>query len=151
MSPAAAIATRPTAVFPAPSESARTAGALLRTFFSIADRWALSAGEQATLLDTSRATVFRLRRRARRAGGGGPVTGLSTSLVERLAVVWEIFKGLRTFFANNRMYADQWIREPNSHPLFGGRSALDRLLSGRVIDLYLVRDHVAQMLGAASW
>lgn len=127
------------------------AGALLRTFFNIADRWQLSVEEQAVLLDTSKATLYRLRQRSAAAGGGGEVTGISTTMRERLEIIWDIFKGVREFFANNRPYADQWIREYNTNPLFGGQSALDRMLSGKTIDLYRVRDHVQGMLGLAGW
>ena len=35
--------------------------------------------------------------------------------------------------------ADAWVKRPNAAPLFNGRSALDLMLSGRVADLFLVR------------
>jgi len=38
--------------------------------------------------------------------------------------------------------ADEWIRQPNNAPLFGGRSALERMLSGQVADLYVVRQYL---------
>src|SRR5688572_3063176 len=100
------------------------AGALIRTFFSIADKWELSVDEQAAILDVSKATVYRLRQRALDVGDGAPVEGVSATTRERLEVVWDVFKGLRTFFANNKPYADRWIRELNSNTLFNGRPAL---------------------------
>ena len=38
--------------------------------------------------------------------------------------------------------ADQWVRKPNDAPQFGGRSALERMLSGQVADLYVVREYL---------
>jgi hypothetical protein len=38
--------------------------------------------------------------------------------------------------------ADAWIRKPNNAPLFGGRPALERMLSGQVADLYVVRQYL---------
>jgi hypothetical protein len=43
--------------------------------------------------------------------------------------------------------ADAWPRRANADPLFGGRSALDRLLSGQVADLYVVRQYLDVQLG----
>jgi len=34
------------------------------------------------------------------------------------------------------------VRKPNNEPLFGGRSALERMLSGQVADLYVVRQYL---------
>lgn len=45
---------------------------------------------------------------------------------------------LRTLFR----IGDAWIRKPSDAPLFGGRSALDRMLSGQVADLFVVRRHI---------
>jgi hypothetical protein len=38
--------------------------------------------------------------------------------------------------------ADEWVRKPNKAQLFGGKSALDRMASGNVADLYVVRQYV---------
>jgi hypothetical protein len=38
--------------------------------------------------------------------------------------------------------ADAWVRQPNAAAPFGGRSALERMLSGRVADLYVVREYL---------
>ncbi len=43
--------------------------------------------------------------------------------------------------------ADTWIRRPNDAPLFGGRPALDRMLSGNVADLYVVRQYLDAQRG----
>ncbi|HQZ88259.1 MAG TPA: MbcA/ParS/Xre antitoxin family protein, partial [Gammaproteobacteria bacterium] len=38
--------------------------------------------------------------------------------------------------------ANEWIKKPNSAPLFNGRSALDKMLAGKVIDLADVRRYL---------
>jgi hypothetical protein len=43
--------------------------------------------------------------------------------------------------------ADAWIKKPNTAPIFGGRSALERMLSGQVGDLYLVRQYLDAQRG----
>jgi hypothetical protein len=43
--------------------------------------------------------------------------------------------------------ADGWVRKPNHAHIFGGKSALDRMLSGNVADLYVVRKYLDAMRG----
>jgi hypothetical protein len=46
--------------------------------------------------------------------------------------------------------ADEWVRRPNAAPLFGGRSALDRMLGGQVADLYVVRQYLDAQRGGKA-
>ena len=46
--------------------------------------------------------------------------------------------------------ADAWIRKPNAAPLFGGESALARMLGGRVADLFQVRQYLDAVRGGGS-
>jgi len=39
------------------------------------------------------------------------------------------------------------VRQPNSAPPFGGNSALERMLSGQVADLYVVRQYLDAQRG----
>jgi len=43
--------------------------------------------------------------------------------------------------------ADAWIRKPNSAAPFGGKPALERMLSGNVADLYVVRQYLDAQRG----
>ena len=43
--------------------------------------------------------------------------------------------------------ADAWLHKPNQSPLFGGHSALERMLSGNVSDLYVVRQYLDAQRG----
>jgi len=42
------------------------------------------------------------------------------------------------------------VREPNTAPLFGGRSALDRMMGGQVADLYVVRHYLDAQRGGKA-
>jgi hypothetical protein len=43
--------------------------------------------------------------------------------------------------------ADEWVRRPNDAVPFGGRSALERMLAGQVVDLWVVRQYLDAQLG----
>ena len=43
--------------------------------------------------------------------------------------------------------ADAWLRQPNTAPLFGGGSALQRMLGGQVADLFVVRQYLDAQRG----
>ena len=106
----------------------------LRTFFRIAAAWQLSVEEQMTLLGlTSRSTYFKWKKEG--------TDRLSPDLLERLSYLFGIYKSLQILLPDPEL-ADSWLRRPNSGELFGGKPPLDRLLSGRVADLYVVRSYL---------
>jgi hypothetical protein len=118
----------------------REAGqALLRTFFGIAQAWQLAPREAMTLLGLRSRSTYHVWR----DGKSGP---LPRDTLERISYVLGIYKGLQMLLPSDEA-ADEWIRKPNAAPLFGGRSALDRLLSGNVADLYEVRRYVDAQRG----
>lgn len=110
----------------------------LRAFFRIADAWGLNRTEQRRLLGEPPTTTFHRWQR----GESDP--GRDT--LERISYVLGIFKALNILFPNAEQ-ADGWLRRANDAPLFGGRSALDRMLSGNVADLYVVRSYLDAQRG----
>src|SRR5689334_2292135 len=114
--------------------TANAAGAAgLRAFERIAELWRLSVAEQLILLGIhSRSTYFKWRKE--------PQPRLPRDTLERLSYLLGIYKALQLLLPTSQA-ADEWIRRPNSEPLFGGRSALDRMLSGHVVDLFHVRQY----------
>jgi hypothetical protein len=46
--------------------------------------------------------------------------------------------------------ADEWIRKPNTAPLFAGKSALARMLGGQVADLFVVRQYLDAQRGGKA-
>lgn len=113
--------------------SSETAAAGFRAFENIAKSWQLSLAQQATLLGISRSMLYQWRR--------GKVPRLERHVLERLSYVLGIYKALQILFPTEDDGA-QWIRASNTAPLFGGRSALDRMLAGLVSDLYVVRQYL---------
>ena len=116
-------------------------GPALRTFFRIAELWGLSVEQQMTLLGLSaRSTFFKWKRDSK--------VVLPRDTLERISYVVGIYKALQVLLPDERA-ADEWVKRPNSAHLFGGRSALDRMLSGQVADLFLVRQYVDSECGWA--
>lgn len=119
--------------------SAELGGPALRAFFAIAERWDLRVVEQRRLLgDPPESTFFKWKRE--RDGA------LGRDVLERISYVLGIYKNLQILFPESER-ADAWVRKANSAPTFGGQSALDRMLSGNVADLYVVRQYLDAQRG----
>lgn len=111
----------------------------LRTFFRIAGLWDLSVAEQMALLGlTARSTFFKWKK--------SPGTVLPKDTLERISYVLGIYKALQILLPDERA-ADAWVKRPNSAAPFGGRSALERMSSGQVADLYVVRQYLDAQRG----
>ncbi|HET9819900.1 MAG TPA: MbcA/ParS/Xre antitoxin family protein [Rhodanobacteraceae bacterium] len=111
----------------------------LRTFFRLAGRWRLRVAEQRKLLgDPPESTFYKWKRE--RDGA------LSRDTLERISYLLGIFKALTILFPQAER-ADAWLRKPNDAPTFGGKSALERMLSGNVADLYVVRQYLDAQRG----
>ena len=121
--------------------SPEAAGAALRTFFRLADAWGLSVNEQTVLLGAARTTLYQWKQ--------GKVAPLDRHLLERLSHLFGIYSALQILFPVSRR-ADEWVRKPNTAPLFGGRSALDRMLGGQVADLFVVRQYLDAQRGGKA-
>lgn len=122
-----------------PPDAGRAGAAGLRAFARIAELWGLTIAQQMTLLGlSSRSTYFKWRKESG--------VRLPRDTLERISYVLGIYKALQLLLPDTRA-ADDWIRRPNSAPLFGGRSALERMLSGNVSDLYIVRQYLDAQRG----
>ncbi len=120
-------------------EAADVSRPALRTFFRIAAAWRLDAKEQMKLLGSPPRSTFYHWKQAK-------TIALPQDTLERLSYIFGIYKALQILLPRPDA-ADTWIRKPNAAPLFGGRSALDRMLSGQVADLYLVRQYLDAQRG----
>jgi hypothetical protein len=123
-------------------DSPAAAGAALRTFFNIARSWGLSAPEEQRLLGVQRSTVYAWR------SGDFPAR-LDADTLERLSYVFGIYSALQVLFPIPER-ADAWIRKPNTAAMFGGSSALARMLGGHVADLFQVRQYLDAVRGGGS-
>jgi Protein of unknown function (DUF2384) len=89
------------------------------------------------------------RRRPQYQWKAGKVGPLDRHVLERLSYLFGIYAALQLLFPE-RDRADAWVRKPNSAPLFGGRSALQRMLGGQVADLYVVRQYLDAQRGGKA-
>jgi hypothetical protein len=117
-----------------PAEAGAAGAAAMRAFARIAELWHLSIAEQLPLLGlSSRSTYFKWRK--------DPHVRLPRDTLERISYLLGIYKALQLLLPDTRA-ADEWVRKPNDATVFGGRSALARMLSGNVADLYIVRQYL---------
>ncbi len=119
--------------------SPQAAGQALAVFFRIAARWGLNAAQRQALLGASRTVFYRWQ-------AGQVSAGLDAVTAERLSYLFRIYAALQVLLPVPER-ADAWLRQPNSHALFGGGSAMDRLLGGRVGDLKDVADFLDAQRG----
>ena len=112
-------------------------GPALRTFFRIAEAWGLKEAEQMKLLGLDNRSTFQTWKR-------GAVAAIPKDALERISYVLGIYKGLKLLLPRT---ADEWVRKPNEAPLFAGRPAIERMTSGSVADLYVVRQYIDAQRG----
>ncbi|HEY0939148.1 MAG TPA: MbcA/ParS/Xre antitoxin family protein [Steroidobacter sp.] len=113
--------------------------AALTAFFNITSAWQLGAEEERVLLGSPpRSTFFKWKseRSAR----------LSPDTLERISYVMGIYKALHILLPTQEM-ADGWVKKPNRAHGFGGKSALEKMLAGRVVDLADVRRYLDAQRG----
>lgn len=100
----------------------------LEAFFTIADKWRLTADEQIKLLGSpGRSTFFKWKK------DGGSIPPDTSERISQILGIWKCLKIL--FTIEDR--GCEWVRRPNEY--FDGASALEVMLGGRVVDLYKVR------------
>jgi hypothetical protein len=121
--------------------SADAGAAALRTFWRLADAWTLTPAEQMTLLGVGRSALYQWKQ--------GKVGPLDRHVLERLSYLFGIYAALQLLLPEP-LRADEWVRRPNSAPIFGGRSALERMLGGQVADLYVVRQYLDAQRGGKA-
>jgi Protein of unknown function (DUF2384) len=132
------------AVFQAggPSAHLKTASAAaqaLAVFFRIAQQWQLSAADKQALLGVSRTVFYRWQ-------AGHVSAPLDAGTAERLSYIFRIYAALHVLLPIAER-ADAWVNQPNTSALFGGSTALARMLGGRVGDLKDVADFLDAQRG----
>lgn len=112
---------------PLTNEQIQTAFKAVLTIFA---KWQCTTEEAQTLLGIKRSTWFKYK--------SAPETAsFSHDLVERISYILNIHAALRILFSNpDSVY--QWVRKPNKAPFYNGRSAMEIMLQGRVVDLWAV-------------
>ncbi len=121
-------------------DARKMSAAGLRAFLRIAELWQLNQDAQLTLLgNPPRSTFFRWKK-------DPDATHLARDTLERISYILGIYKALQILLPDTGS-ADAWIKKPNTASVFGGQSALERMLSGNVSDLFVVRQYLDAMRG----
>jgi len=110
-------------------------GPALQAFFNIGKAWGLNNGQMKTLLGLeNESTYYNWKKEPTKV-----ILGNDT--LERISYVLGIYKALQILLPNPEI-ADKWVNLPNKNPLFNNQSPIQRMLSGQVADLYLVRRYL---------
>jgi hypothetical protein len=131
----------PMSAWPSPARlpADELGGPALRSFFRLADVWKLRIADQRRLLgDPPESTFYKWKRQQDGS--------LGRDTLERISYLLGIWKDLQILFPDEAQ-ADAWLHKPNAASLFGGHSALQRMLSGNVADLYVVRQYLDAQRG----
>ncbi|MBS1135460.1 MAG: hypothetical protein H6R02_2601 [Burkholderiaceae bacterium] len=126
--------------YPVAAPATRTlSGPALRAFFRVAAAWGLKSAEERVLLGhPPESTFFKWKK--------DQEGNLSRDVLERISYVLGVYKALQILFPEPAR-ADAWVKQPNDAPLFAGQRALDRMLSGNVSDLFVVRQYLDAQRG----
>ncbi|MCA0177376.1 MAG: MbcA/ParS/Xre antitoxin family protein [Proteobacteria bacterium] len=119
--------------------SPATAAQVLAVFFRLSAEWGLTAAEEQTLLGVGRTTLFAWK-------AGRVRAGLEGHTLERLSYLLRIYAALEILLPVPER-ARAWLRRSNSAPLFGGGTALARMLGGQVGDLMVVAAYLDAQRG----
>ncbi|MBO3273647.1 MbcA/ParS/Xre antitoxin family protein [Pseudomonas schmalbachii] len=129
------------AAVPAADTGSPAAGRVaLKFFFNLMERWGCTPEQQRTLLGSIGNTTYYSYRKL-------PEVRLPRDTLERISYLMGIHKALRIIFSTNPERGDEWVHKANSAAPFNGRSALDYMLAGRVIDLADVRRYLDGVRG----
>ena len=109
----------------------------VHAFTRLADIWHLTGAQQAKpagLDDTQQSTLYKWKSQPQRAN-------LSHDTLDRISYLTGISKALHILLPDDAA-ADSWIHRANDAPLFAGRAPLERMLSGTMYDLHVVRAYL---------
>jgi uncharacterized protein (DUF2384 family) len=110
----------------------------LKAFFGITHKWNLSSEQERVLLGVPKPTYYRWK--SKKDGE------LHQDTLERISYILGIYKDLRILLPTEEA-ANKWIHKSNAYPLFNGKSALEKFMLGRVIDLADVRRYLDNQRG----
>jgi hypothetical protein len=117
----------------ASASGAKKSAIALKAFFGITQKWSLSSEQESVLLAVPKSTLYRWKQKGE--------ASLTPDTLERISYILGIYKALRMLLPTEES-ANNWIHKANAAPLFGGHSALSKLLKGHVIDLADVRRYL---------
>jgi hypothetical protein len=112
-----------------------------KLFLGITSEWGLTDTQRQILAGAgSRTTIDTWKKRVL----NNEPLNLHKDTIERLSYIAGIYKGLQILLPTREQWA-AWVKKPNRE--FGGQSALERMLGGRVMDLAYVRHYLDAQRG----
>ncbi len=112
------------------SERERLSGPALKAFFRMMAAWQVRDEDARVLLGgVSNGPYYEWKRQPDRL--------LDSDRLQRVSYLLGIYKGLHIL--HNDALADEWVRLPNRHPLFGGGTPLHYMMHGGIPALLQVR------------
>ena len=123
--------------FASETDRARLSPVAIKAFLSLAGAWGLSNAEAAALIGVSASSFDRLKR------GAQPT--LSQDQLTRVSALVGVFKGLHLLFSDST--ADDWVRRPNTGPLFDRKTPVEAMIAGGIPQMLDVRRYVDAVRG----
>ncbi len=112
------------------SERERLSQPGLKAFFRIVEQWSVRDEDARTLLGgVSNGPYYTWKRDTNRV--------LDTDVLTRISYLLGICKALRILYSEK--LADEWMKLPNTNPIFGGRTPLDYVLRGGIPAMQILR------------
>jgi hypothetical protein len=112
------------------AERERLSAAALKAFFNIMARWRVRDEDARALLGgVTNGPFYEMKR--------NPDRVLETDRLTRISYLIGMFKALRILHAAS--LADEWMRLPNQHPVFGGQTPLAYMIRGGLPAMQTVR------------
>ncbi len=128
--PATRYRTDPPADLTARAERERLSAPALKAFFNIMARWSVRDEDARALLGgVSNGPFYEMKR--------DPDRVIDADRLTRISYLIGIFKALNIL--HSRALADEWVRLPNSHPIFAGQSPLAYMVRGGLPAMHTVR------------
>ena len=120
-------------------DSENLSGPGFQIFLNIARLWKLSVHEQITLLGLNSNYKYYSWKK-------DPNPSLPTDTMLRISYILGIYKALKILLPDNSA-ADEWVKCLNSEPLFEGKTALGKMMSGDIQDLAFIRKYLDAQRG----
>jgi hypothetical protein len=112
------------------AERDRLSAPALKAFFNIMARWQIRDEDARALLGgVSNGPFYEWKR--------DPNRTLDTDRLTRISYLIGIFKALGIL--HGKRLADEWVRLPNSNPIFGGSTPLAYMIRGGLPAMHIVR------------
>ena len=112
------------------SERERLSAPALKAFFNIMSRWEIRDEDARALLGgVSNGPFYEWKR--------DPERTLDTDRLTRISYLIGIFKALNIL--HGRSVADEWVRLPNTNPIFSGETPLAYMIRGGLPAMHVVR------------